>query len=1142
MTKKTNTSDNLYLVLQNIAMNENTAVFKQEAFLHINLDCVFVENFQDMFDKNLKELINYHNQFRYKGLYYTFKPNIRYGGFFAMMYAHGYLNKEFKPKNNYLRQIIDEVVTKVLEDNSNSKKMAFLKAFFKYENSTYFIHDYFHYLIRKSAVTNYQFKLTKTSINLMETLVHFLFTQAPELNLLSACWDHNHSLALSPSDINKIKNIVNLLFEDDPAKFYDYLITIKIPLKSIQKIIKLYYTYYLCYHFESNQIYLEDIKLILKSNVIKIDLRKLDHELTCFYVSYGETLIELLAMTKTPGFILKMQQNNLNQSRMLILTHELVEDVLLTKFFQKPYLDTTQLSKNDVDNNNDRFFSQYIIHNDQRIVHPNPRIKLKFKKNCYFFITKIYTKLSIDINYLTKFLELLVNESLDTMLYSLFKINYNKYQKLCKIPYMKDILDTMFQDINKFKEIVTVSKMKARITLADKEHFEKIKQRFETCTNDKQKILIEKERQQSLWAKKEYKIVINDMMNKYCQRKIQLITVIQEAIDFSIYKYFINTSYVDTRGRTYLSANALNILSSPFAKLFVKLYDDTLGALPTLPVLNAINNTLKFPGPRLKLNILIKECLTEFNKNEVNFAQQIKLKRNESMVKYIQIYLDMKTNVILELIRHDKYFTYDNLLFQKIIHSIKKPETIFYVHSLIYYEQLYYRDLEDSTIINYYREDASTSGFQVMAAFFRNPQLAEISNLTGDTNFDLYDKARQHVYDIYIKLRNFVEVGLEWFDASPLLKKNLALASRRYTQEDYNKLCASTQLDHYIEHLININIIESSMGKDLLLNLIDIILCNNVLSSNKNKLIIDGYPEIIDFLSQKEITLIQNFSKLEKFKENTNELKYILCFRYALRQVIIVTQILQISDKNPSLWFTKNLAKNHIMTTIYKSTSYSRATQYLKLITDYCNVKNKDLILAKEFANFLEKSTATYLATMPIIQRIFDFVAEICKNKPLIMNTEHFEITMTPHITQNIQVSCTSHKPNKRGPQLVIKKITEIFDQKRLNSMVPANIAHVLDADIVHRFTQIIRAINKIFENDKDLNYRLIFERNHDCFIFNYPPLLKPLIEEAYLQSFKQNHMANIEGVTPEILQKYQDLTTDAFLLLLENINPYFVK
>lgn len=51
-----------------------------------------------------------------------------------------------------------------------------------------------------------------------------------------------------------------------------------------------------------------------------------------------------------------------------------------------------------------------------------------------------------------------------------------------------------------------------------------------------------------------------------------------------------------------------------------------------------------------------------------------------------------------------------------------------------------------------YALDAGQSGYQMISIFLKNLQLAQISNLTGNTLYDIYSQLSNDVLDFIIKL------------------------------------------------------------------------------------------------------------------------------------------------------------------------------------------------------------------------------------------------------------------------------------------------------------------------------------------------------------------------------------------------------
>src|SRR5208282_657002 len=69
---------------------------------------------------------------------------------------------------------------------------------------------------------------------------------------------------------------------------------------------------------------------------------------------------------------------------------------------------------------------------------------------------------------------------------------------------------------------------------------------------------------------KKSKIILNTIYNKILNNKLFLIGLLQEAVLYSMYGYFIVTSFIDSRGRYYLNGYYLNVQNFPLAKVFVK--------------------------------------------------------------------------------------------------------------------------------------------------------------------------------------------------------------------------------------------------------------------------------------------------------------------------------------------------------------------------------------------------------------------------------------------------------------------------------------------------------------------------------------------------------------------------------------------
>src|SRR5271170_2396458 len=180
-------------------------------------------------------------------------------------------------------------------------------------------------------------------------------------------------------------------------------------------------------------------------------------------------------------------------------------------------------------------------------VKQSERMTIKINNGMDFFRQNtLYSKYSIDYDYLCWFLQLLLNQTTDNLItwgliLSLYDLNYEDLEWLKR---QDNTTDYFIAEIRKegrnFESFITASQLKAQL--------------------------------RDYAKKKEYKYraVIERYVDKMCQRKYFVINLIQECILYSPFKYIIFTDFIDTRGRQYINTPFLNINTNPMAKSFVK--------------------------------------------------------------------------------------------------------------------------------------------------------------------------------------------------------------------------------------------------------------------------------------------------------------------------------------------------------------------------------------------------------------------------------------------------------------------------------------------------------------------------------------------------------------------------------------------
>jgi len=186
-----------------------------------------------------------------------------------------------------------------------------------------------------------------------------------------------------------------------------------------------------------------------------------------------------------------------------------------------------------------------------------------------------------------------------------------------------------------------------------------------------------------------------------------------------------------------------------FTLTIVSLYNPNASAIITVNELTVIKSCLSFNQTNIAIDNL---CKLDLEKEQDNYSLQ-----------YIDSYLNNNNSITLrDLITDNKYFINQNMLLNYLLENVKKSKRLFYVHSLIYREQLKHRGLADMDLCSYVQKDASSSGLQMLSILFRDLKLAEIANLKDNNYYDIYTKASDNCLKEYNRILKFYNNNLEW--------------------------------------------------------------------------------------------------------------------------------------------------------------------------------------------------------------------------------------------------------------------------------------------------------------------------------------------------------------------------------------------
>ena len=558
---------------------------------------------------------------------------------------------------------------------------------------------------------------------------------------------------------------------------------------------------------------------------------------------------------------------------------DLAQNILSKTTFDEPFLTEEELEDDLLYEGN---FQRLIYNQVDRILHANICINTEVKETSYFRKKIEIKKYSIDTPYLMFFLEMLNSNSpiLQNALLSLYALEPDYLQALRQHhPITEALVNSVLHDVTTFSNCITshqlISTYEQKLQGENKTHFEK------------------------------YKSIFVDLINKVYHRKRVFVQLVNHAIKYSIFKFFIFYAYVDSRGRVYHNANALNFHTNPIAKIFVRMYDPSYCTWPSFNKLADIGKHLRFKKSKEELEELMSK-----NEKEEYFEN----KCIASIRDYIKTFFrsdinsQEEMNAFLSYI-DDKSTSDDTLL--NLQSKIKKHKKLFHLHSALYYEQLRSKKRNCVHFQNVIEKDATSSGFQMMSILFKSEQLAKISNLYGDEIFDIYKKAADAVHKNICLLQtcstfSYAFFKIDRYNFSPFYKiyNNSDLENAISKNDVFNLfLTADTQLSICMPDIL------SYLLKHITLHL------KNVEKKTTNFEI--TVKQTIPFLDDVTTSFIETILKNPTFKKLKFEVELLFCMRYAMRICIIIKDVLRLDFHDESSpWRSRNLTKDHVMTLV----------------------------------------------------------------------------------------------------------------------------------------------------------------------------------------------------------------------------------
>lgn len=295
-------------------------------------------------------------------------------------------------------------------------------------------------------------------------------------------------------------------------------------------------------------------------------------------------------------------------------------------------------------------------------------------------------------------------------------------------------------------------------------------------------------------------------------------------------------------------------------------------------------------------------------------------------------------------------------------------------------------------------------------------------------------------------------------------------------------------------------------------------------------------------LDTKYRKILKRYSEHASFNVFRKELKILSMI------ITLIVINLKINLHNPaSPWRSLELTKNHVMTLVYMSMSYSCKERYHKMFLKYSLMPSMTIRMF-DIISFFDKGATNYLNIYKYIHLIKTFIQDVCRKDPITRSNLNLSITIEPKKLIKKQIGCPSfNSGNKRPPQLILR----LFDIAKVCFMLMANVAHIMDSALIYTYTLQLCTINQFLSKKdsffssitptKEPLYYLNLERNHDCYLLTNGFLLDISICDCYRWLATQDYLSTM-SMGYSIKRKYTKMHPGLYSYLINNLNPNYAQ
>lgn len=550
-------------------------------------------------------------------------------------------------------------------------------------------------------------------------------------------------------------------------------------------------------------------------------------------------------------------------------------------------------------------------------------------------------------------------------------------------------------------------------------------------------------------------IVLNTIYNKVYSRKYYLVGLLNELNVYKHFNFFFIPKFLASTGRMFSNCYFLNLQTAKITRTFIQFH-----------------NSSKLTSTQFEqVSEIIRKV---FSNNNFEFPQLSYEMYTSATVKNSKAFLNSFLTKDFEL----KTFPYDSSFATQLNYMknyVKKLKDALYITSLIAKQKFDYNMV--------YQKDATTSGPALVSLVLQNKTLAEKANIQGQRYHDLYselnDNFIKQVKNVIAFLNNLIYILFqktleEWIkEMTELLPTSNKILVTKDVEEIFScifltpdKVLATTAIKTLV------NIFKSS-------------------SYNKNSSLEKSYSTIFNLVIPSDFSWLikKNISKDNRdvykiFFYNLESLREIFRFYKAINSVPL------------EALNSRNLHKKEVMTYFYNAGEKARVIDYKKHITEYFTSKGLPATPQHELGDLCEFLNSFFRYIVESLLPGSQCFLRTCKKfisqktntglQPIKIKLRYLVwdfIILQQHSKRMRITAGGSFVGSTFRHKLEVRRFTDKFNRKDMETTFASIFIHSIDAHIVHRFYHLLYLLNIEFEAAG--LPRISGFTNHDCYGLN---------------------------------------------------------